>query len=104
MRVLGSGRSPRRTAWLSDVYAAWLPQELTDRIVAEVDLPDAPVVHLRAYDTQHNTFRYRLTRPAPVAGIGLHDPKAGEPKAGFEAMLAAAPGTDRLLTPVRLPL
>jgi DNA-binding PucR family transcriptional regulator len=28
-----------------------------------------------------NTFRYRLKRPAPVAGIDLHDPEAG-----FEAM------------------
>ncbi|WP_327242609.1 hypothetical protein [Streptomyces sp. NBC_01320] len=57
---------------------------MTDRIATEDDLP---VVHLRAYDTQHNTFRYRLKRPAPAAGIGLHDPKAGDPKAGFEAML-----------------
>ncbi|MFE7323885.1 hypothetical protein ACFU8W_02680 [Streptomyces sp. NPDC057565] len=51
---------------------------MTDRFVAEDDLPDGP-------------------RRPPVAGIGLHDPKAGDPKAGdpkagdpkagFEAML-----------------
>lgn len=74
LRVLGSGRPPRRTARLSDVYMTLLPQELTDRFAPEDDLP---VVHLRACDTQHNAFRHRLKRPAPVAGIGLHDPKAG---------------------------
>ncbi|WP_345519064.1 hypothetical protein [Streptomyces yanii] len=32
-------------------------------------------------------FRYRLKRLTPVAGIGLHDPRPGDPKAEFEAML-----------------
>ncbi|MEU7182046.1 PucR family transcriptional regulator [Streptomyces celluloflavus] len=111
LRVLGSGRSPRRAARLSDVYAASLLEELTDRMAAEDDLPDGPVVRLRAYDAQHhtaltetlaawlstfgdviaasaavhvhpNTFRYRLKRLAVVAGLDLNDPEAR-----FEAML-----------------
>ncbi|MFF3125500.1 PucR family transcriptional regulator [Streptomyces sp. NPDC057908] len=111
LRVLGSGRSQRRAARLSDVYAASLLEELTDRIAAEDDLPDGPVIRLRAYDAQHNTaltetleawlstfgdvaaaadavhihpntFRYRLKRLAVVAGIDLNDPEAR-----FEAML-----------------
>ncbi|MCX4679532.1 helix-turn-helix domain-containing protein [Streptomyces sp. NBC_01433] len=111
LRVLCSGRSARRAARLSDVYAASLLEELTDRMAAEDDLPDGPVVRLRAYDARHhtaltetldawlgtfgdviaaaaavhihpNTFRYRLKRLAVVAGIDL-----GDPEARFEAML-----------------
>lgn len=111
LRVLGSGRTQRRAARLSDVYAASLLEELTDRMAAEDDLPDGPVIRLRAYDAEHNTaltdtldawlstfgdvpaaaaavhihpntFRYRLKRLAVVAGIDL-----GDPEARFEAML-----------------
>ncbi|MFF9349449.1 PucR family transcriptional regulator [Streptomyces sp. NPDC014734] len=111
LRVLCAGRSRRRSARLSDVYAASLLEELTDRIAAEDDLPDGPVVRLRAYDARHrtaltdtleawlstfgdvpaaaaavhvhpNTFRYRLKRLAEVAGLDLDDPEAR-----FEAML-----------------
>ncbi|MFF8717468.1 PucR family transcriptional regulator, partial [Streptomyces sp. NPDC015184] len=111
LRVLGSGRTRRRAARLSDVYAAALLEELTDRIAAEDDLPDGPVVRLLAHDEQHdtaltdtldawlstfgdvpaaaaavhvhpNTFRYRLKRLAAVADIDLADPEAR-----FEAML-----------------
>ncbi|MFF3396682.1 PucR family transcriptional regulator [Streptomyces sp. NPDC002669] len=111
LRVLGSGRTRRRAARLSDVYAAALLAELTDRITAEDDLPDGPVVRLLAHDEQHgtaltdtldawlstfgdvpaaaaavhvhpNTFRYRLKRLAAVADIDLADPEAR-----FEAML-----------------
>ncbi|MGW1355181.1 PucR family transcriptional regulator, partial [Streptomyces sp. NPDC002409] len=111
LRVLGSGRTRRRTARLSDVYAAALLEELTDRITAEDDLPDGPVVRLLAHDAKHNTaltdtldawlstfgdvpaaaaavhvhpntFRYRLKRLAAVADIDLADPEAR-----FEAML-----------------
>ncbi|MEV8454166.1 helix-turn-helix domain-containing protein [Streptomyces sp. NPDC052095] len=111
LRVLGSGRTRRRAARLSDVYAASLLEELTDRMAAEDDLPDGPVVRLLAYDTEHgtaltetldawlstfgdvpaaaaavhvhpNTFRYRLKRLAAVADIDL-----GDPEARFEAML-----------------
>ncbi|MFF8418670.1 helix-turn-helix domain-containing protein [Streptomyces sp. NPDC015680] len=111
LRVLGSGRTQRRAARLSDVYAASLLEELTDRMAAEDDLPDGPVIRLRAYDAEHNTaltdtldawlstfgdvpaaaaavhihpntFRYRLKRLSVVAGIDL-----GDPEARFEAML-----------------
>lgn len=111
LRVLCSGRSPRRAALFSDVYIASLLDELTDRMAAEADLPDGPVVRLRAYDAKHktaltetlaawlstfgdviaasaavhihpNTFRYRLKRLAEVAGLDLTDPEAR-----FEAMV-----------------
>ncbi|MGW3163905.1 PucR family transcriptional regulator [Streptomyces sp. NPDC001142] len=111
LRVLGSGRSRRRSARLTDVHAASLLEELKERLAAEDDIPDGPVVRLRAYDTRHhtaltdtldawlntfgdvpaaaaavhvhpNTFRYRLKRLAEVAGIDLDDPEAR-----FEAML-----------------
>ena len=111
LRVLCSGRSPRRAALISDVYIASLLDELTDRMAAEADLPDGPVVRLRAYDAKHNTaltetlaawlstfgdviaasaavhihpntFRYRLKRLSTVAGLDLTDPEAR-----FEAMV-----------------
>ncbi|MCX5107546.1 helix-turn-helix domain-containing protein [Streptomyces sp. NBC_00378] len=111
LRVLGSGRTRRRAARLSDVYAASLLEELTDRMAAEDDLPDGPVIRLLAYDAEHstaltetldawlstfgdvaaaaaavhihpNTFRYRLKRLSVVADIDLDDPEAR-----FEAML-----------------
>lgn len=111
LRVLGPGRSRRRSARLADVHVASLLEELRERLAAEDDIPDGPVVRLRAYDARHhtaltrtlaawldtfgdvpaaaaavhvhpNTFRYRLKRLAEVAGIDLDDPEAR-----FEAML-----------------
>lgn len=111
LRVLRDGRSRVRAARLSDVYVASLLVELGDRMAAEDDLPDGPVVRLRAYDAEHNTaltetlaawlstfgdviaasaavhvhpntFRYRLKRLAEVASLDLTDPEAR-----FEAML-----------------
>jgi DNA-binding PucR family transcriptional regulator len=103
--------APQRIARLSDVYAAALLDELSDRMAADDDLPDGPVVRLREYDRKHNTaftetlaawldsfgdviaassvvhvhpntFRYRLRRLAEVAGLDLTDPEAR-----FEAMV-----------------
>ncbi|WP_323746112.1 PucR family transcriptional regulator [Catenulispora pinisilvae] len=101
----------QRIACLSDVYVASLLDELADRMAAEDDRPDGPVVRLRAYDREHgaqftetlaawldtfgdvaaaaarvhvhpNTFRYRLRRLSEVAGIDLADAEAR-----FEAMV-----------------
>jgi DNA-binding PucR family transcriptional regulator len=101
----------QRIARLSDVYVAALLGELSDRLAAEDDLPDGPVIRLRDYDRKHgtaftetlaawldgfgdvaaaaavvhvhpNTFRYRLKRLAEVAGFDLADPEAR-----FQAMV-----------------
>ncbi|WP_344613701.1 helix-turn-helix domain-containing protein [Dactylosporangium salmoneum] len=111
LRVLAGGRSRLHVARLSEVYAASLLEDLSDRIAAEKDIPDGPVVRLRAHDARHqtafteslaawldsfgdviaaaaavhvhpNTFRYRLKRIAEVSGIDLSDPNDR-----FEAML-----------------
>ncbi|WP_433064969.1 PucR family transcriptional regulator [Dactylosporangium sp. CS-033363] len=111
LRVLAGGRSRRQVAELSEVYVATLLDALADQIAAEPDIPDGPVVRLRAHDAEHhtaftetlaawldsfgdviaaaaavhvhpNTFRYRLKRIAELSGIDLADP--GD---RFEAML-----------------
>ncbi|MEV5751722.1 helix-turn-helix domain-containing protein [Actinoallomurus sp. NPDC052308] len=125
LRVLRGGRSGARFARLSDVYLSYLLMDLADRVAAEDELPDGPVVRLRAYDAEHNTpltetlaawlatfgdviaasatmhvhpntFRYRLKRLMEVAELDLTDPEAR-----FEAMLQLRlmPPADRPGTP-----
>ncbi|RFU41354.1 PucR family transcriptional regulator [Actinomadura logoneensis] len=111
LRVLRQGRTRARAARLTDVHVASLMADLADRLADEDDIPDGPVVRLRAYDAEHktaltetlaawldtfgdvpaaaaavhvhpNTFRYRLKRLTEVSGLDLTDPDAR-----FEAML-----------------
>ncbi|WP_026411599.1 PucR family transcriptional regulator [Actinomadura oligospora] len=111
LRVLRQGRARARAARLTDVHVASLMADLADRMADEDDVPDGPVVRLRAYDAEHhtaltgtlaawldtfgdvpaaaaavhvhpNTFRYRLKRLTEVSGLDLTDADAR-----FEAML-----------------